>query len=116
MATGKKAFEGASQASIIAAILERTPPAISTIQRMTPPALDHVVRACLAKDPDERVQTAHDVRLQLKWILEGGSQVGVPAAVISSRRRRGWFGWVVAGLFAVTTTALLLMVLVRRGT
>jgi len=93
MAAGKKAFEGGSHASLIAAILERTPPAISTIQPMAPPALDHVVRACLAKDRDERIQTAHDVGLQLKWIQEGGSQMGVPAAVVSSRRRRGWIAW-----------------------
>jgi len=116
MATGRKAFEGGSQASLIAAILERTPPAISTIQPMTPPALDHVVRACMAKDRDERIQTAHDVRLQLQWIREGGSQVGVPAALVSSRKRRGWIGWGLAGVLAVTTAALALMVLGRQET
>src|SRR5207253_713482 len=51
MATARKAFEGKSQASLIAAILEHTPPPISTIQPMTPPALDRVVKTCLAKDP-----------------------------------------------------------------
>jgi len=113
MATGKKAFEGQSQASLIAAILERTPPAISTLQPSNPPALDHIVRACLAKDPDERVQTAHDVRLQLQWIREGGSQIGVPAAVASSRRRRSWLGWGLAGLLGVSTIVLAFLLLGR---
>ena len=58
MATGKKAFEGKSQASVIATILETDPPPMSSLQPMTPPALDRVVKRCLAKDPDERWQTA----------------------------------------------------------
>src|SRR6266478_4235863 len=86
MATGRKAFEGKSQASLIAAILEREPPPISTIQTMVPPALDHVVRTCLAKEPDARWQTAHDVLLQLKWIAETGSQAGIPKPLISRRK------------------------------
>jgi Tol biopolymer transport system component len=88
MATGKKAFEGRSQASLIAAILEREPPAISTLQPMSPPALDRVVKTCLAKDPDERFQTAHDLRMQLQWLSEGGSQAGVPAPVAARRKYR----------------------------
>ena len=58
MATGKRAFEGKSQASVIAAILEDDPPPMSSLQPMTPPALDRVVKKCLAKEPDERWQTA----------------------------------------------------------
>src|SRR5258706_7721156 len=81
MATGKKAFEGKSRASVIAAILEREPPPIASLQSLTPPALDHVVRTCMAKDPDARRQTAHDVMLELKWIPEGGSQGGAPTPV-----------------------------------
>src|SRR5215469_14370866 len=79
MATGKRAFTGKSQASIVAAILAAEPQPISTVQPMSPPALDRVVKICLAKEPDERWQTAHDVKLQLQWIAEGGLQVGVPA-------------------------------------
>jgi Tol biopolymer transport system component len=71
MATGKKAFEGKSQASLIAAILERDPPLMSSLQPMTPPALDHVVRTCLAKDPENRWQTTRDLQLELKWIAAG---------------------------------------------
>src|SRR6202165_1670338 len=75
MATGKGAFEGKSQASLIAAILEREPPAMSSLQPMTPPALDRVVKKCLAKDPEKRWQGATDLCDELKWIGEGGSQV-----------------------------------------
>ncbi len=77
MATGKHAFEGKSQASLIAAILEREPPAMSSLQPMTPPALDRVVKRCLAKEPDERCQSAKDLTDELKWIVEGGSKVAL---------------------------------------
>ena len=92
MATGKRAFEGKTTASVIAAVLERDPPPISAVQPMSPPALDRVVKTCLAKDPDERFQTVHDVKLQLKWIVEGGSQAGAPAPVAARRknRERAW--------------------------
>jgi Tol biopolymer transport system component len=75
MATGKRAFEGKSQASLIVAILEREPPAMSSLQPMTPPALNRVVKKCLAKEPENRWQTPKDLCDELKWIAEGGSQV-----------------------------------------
>ncbi len=107
MATARKAFEGQSQASLIAAILEHTPPPISTIQPMTPPALDRVVRTCLAKDPEDRWQSAHDVASELKWIAEAGSQAGAPAVVVKRRRSREWLAWTVAAvLLAVATAAI----------
>src|SRR5271169_4804807 len=70
MATGVKAFEGKSQASLIAKILEADPPPISSLQPMTPPALERVVKTCLAKDPDDRWQTARDLTRELKWASE----------------------------------------------
>ncbi|MGH9774041.1 MAG: protein kinase domain-containing protein [Candidatus Acidiferrales bacterium] len=103
MATGKRAFEGKSQASVIAAILEREPPPISTLQPMSPPALDRVVKICLAKDPDERFQSAHDLKLQLEWIRDAGSQAGVPAPVIARRRISHRVAWAFAGIFVVAT-------------
>jgi serine/threonine protein kinase len=106
MATGRKAFEGKSQASLIAAILDRMPPPISTVQPMTPPALDRVVKTCLEKDPEDRWQTAHDVMLELKWVAEGGSQAGLPAPVVARRRSRERIAWVVAGILAASTIAL----------
>jgi serine/threonine protein kinase len=88
MLTGRRPFQGKSKVSLIAAILEHDPPPISSIQPLSPPALDRLIRICLAKDPDDRWQTAHDVLLQLKWISEGGSLAGVPAPVASRRRHR----------------------------
>ncbi len=90
MATGKRAFEGKSQASLIAAILEREPPAISSLQPMTPPALDRVVKKCLAKEPDDRWYAAKDLCDELKWIAEGGSQVTLaPTTAVKGIRSLG---------------------------
>jgi Tol biopolymer transport system component len=88
MATGVKAFTGKTQASIVAAILAAEPQPISVVRPMSPPALDRVVKVCLAKDPDERFQSVHDLKLQLRWIVEGGSQAGVPAPVATRRKNR----------------------------
>ena len=88
MATGKPAFNGRTKASLIAAILSSEPKSISEVAPMTPPALGRVIRTCLAKDPDERWQTAHDLKLQLQWIAESGSQAGVPAPVAAKRKNR----------------------------
>ena len=90
MVTGKKAFEGEGQASLISAIMTADPPAMSTLQSMTPPALDHVVKTCLAKKPDDRWQTAGDVGRQLKWIVEGGSQPSIAASATAVPQRAGW--------------------------
>src|ERR1700684_1556393 len=70
MATGRKAFEAKSQASLIAAILKEDPKPLRELQPLTPLALEHVVKACRAKDPDERPQSAHDLKLQLEWMRE----------------------------------------------
>src|ERR1700674_76171 len=88
MATGKKCFEGKSQASLIAAILDRDPPPMSSLQPMTPPALDRVVKKCLRKDRDDRWQSAHDITDELKWIAESGAHTGAsaPAAAVKSIR------------------------------
>ena len=94
MATGNRAFTGKSQANIVAAILAADPQPISTVQPMSPPAMDRVVKACLAKDPEERLQSAHDVKLQLKWIAEGATQT-VPTY------RRSRLGWIAAGIAAL---------------
>ncbi|HEV2021060.1 MAG TPA: protein kinase, partial [Terriglobales bacterium] len=106
MATGKRAFEGKSQISIASAILEKEPEPISRVQPMTPPALEHVVKTCLAKDPEERFQTAHDVKLQLRWIAESGSQAGVAPPVVAHRRHREWLAWAVAGMMALAAGLL----------
>jgi serine/threonine protein kinase/Tol biopolymer transport system component len=106
MATGRRAFEGKSQTSVIAAILEREPPPISSLQPMSPPQLDRVVKLCLAKDPGERIQSAHDVKLQLEWIRDAGSQAGVPAPVVAHRKHRERIAWLAAALLTMTTVLL----------
>ncbi len=115
MATGKKAFEGKSQASLIAKILEVDPPPISSLQPMTPPALDRVVKKCLAKDPDDRWQSAGDLRDELKWISEAGSQAGVAAPVVAHRRSRERIAWALAATAcaALLVAAALVFVYLR---
>src|SRR5579859_4624496 len=98
MATGKPAFSGKSRASLIAAILTTEPAPISQLQPMTPVALEHVVKKCLAKDPDERWQSAGDLASELSWILTAGSQAGTAAPSISPRKRRERAIWIGAGL------------------
>jgi serine/threonine protein kinase/Tol biopolymer transport system component len=74
MATGKRAFDGETQASVIGAIMSSVPPPISSLQPMTPPALDRVVKKCLAKEPDDRWHASKDLCDELKWIAGGSSQ------------------------------------------
>jgi Tol biopolymer transport system component len=111
MATGKRAFEGRSQASLISSIMSAEPAPIATISPLNPPALERLVRACLAKEPEERVQTAHDVKLQLQWIAEGGSQAGVAAPIAARRRSRERLAWIVAGTAILAAAAFAFMAL-----
>ena len=106
MARGKRACEGKAQASLIAAILEREPPPMTELQPMTPAALDRLVRTCLAKSPDDRFQSAHDVWLQLKWMTEGGSAAGLPAPIVARRTRLERATWLaLTGAVAIISGA-----------
>ena len=97
MVTGRRAFEGKSQASLIAAILEHDPPAMSTLQAMSPPPLGRVVKKCLAKDPEARWYSAHDLHDELRWIAETGPGMTATAAASASHPARQWsLGWLVA--------------------
>ena len=87
MVTGRAPFGGGSQASVIAAILEKQPPALAAVHPVTPPALERLVALCLAKDPDERWQSAHDVRLQLQEIA---AEVAGDAAAKRGEGRTRW--------------------------
>ena len=78
MLTGKKAFDGGSGPDLIDAILHAEPPAISAPQPLTPPALDRIVNTCLAKDPDNRWQSARDLSRELQWVAHGPT---APAAI-----------------------------------
>jgi eukaryotic-like serine/threonine-protein kinase len=111
MMTGRRAFEAATQASLIAKILETDVPAVSTLTPMAPPVFDHLVQGCLAKEPADRWHTAHDVKLQLQWIQAQGSHAAAaPLGAVPPRRRR-WVPWLVVGAvvaWALVATMLLL--------
>jgi Tol biopolymer transport system component len=96
MITGRKAFAASTQASLIGAILKDHPPAISSLVAVTPPALDRVIGKCLAKEPDDRWQTASDLRDELRWIADGAPALDAPMPA-TAKRRREWVAW---GLFA----------------
>jgi serine/threonine-protein kinase len=104
MATGKKAFEGKSQASLIAAIMEKEPPAMAEIQPVTPPVLDWVVKRCLAKEPDERVQTAADLMAELRWVTEIGTQVGLSRSATAPALWKRAIPWSMATAVIVIAT------------
>jgi Tol biopolymer transport system component len=117
MATGKAAFEGQSQASLISAIMKDEPCSIMELAPLSPPALERLVRQCLAKDPDDRWQSAGDLARELAWVRDAGSQAGVPlvsgadrGAHIKSRERLLWG----AALLAAVLVAIAIATVPRR--
>ena len=110
MTTGRQAFEGRSHASLIAAIMEHEPAAMRTVDPMSPPSLEHLVRRCLAKDPDERWQSARDVLHELHWVAEAAPDNGA-AAVAAPRHRRERLAW---GLLVLALAAAVTALVVLR--
>ena len=108
MITGRRAFEGKSQLSVFSSILEKDPEPISASQPLAPPMLDRVVRACLAKDPADRIQSAHDVAMDLRWIADSTTAESAPgeATKSSPQFNKSW---------AAATVALLLAFIVVAG-
>jgi Tol biopolymer transport system component len=98
MVAGRRAFEGKTKTSVIASILDRDPPALTEVNPEAPPPLARVVASCLAKDPDDRWQSAHDVGLELKTLRDGVSSASAAAAMSPRRRlfRAAAIGTVVA--------------------
>ena len=88
MVTGKKAFTGKTHASLISSILKDEPRPIIELQPLAPPLLDHIVCRCLAKDPDERWQSASDLTRELRWINESSASARVAASPVARRARR----------------------------
>lgn len=91
MLTGKRAFDGTNAASVIAAILERPAP---SVKEVAPAALDRVLGRCLEKDPDERWQTAHDLKAELVWIAGGGTEIPRQAEGYSSSKKWTGSAWI----------------------
>jgi len=106
MVSGRQAFAGASQASVVSAILHEEPAPLSSLQPLTPPALDHVVRKCLAKEPDERWQSAKDVASELRWIAQENTHPTPAAPVSAGRRGREVAAWVAVLLASSAALAL----------
>ena len=104
MLTGSRPFEGKSQISVASAILEKEPESISKAQPLTPPAFEYLVTTCLAKNPDDRYQSAHDVVLQLKGIAQGGAPV--LQSTEKEENRRELLAWLIAGGLALTADRL----------
>ena len=103
MATGKRAFDGKTQGSIIGSILANDPPPVSSVAPTSPAPLDRVVRLCLAKDPDERFQCVHDLRLELERIADTAAAAQVPRG---ANRKQHWLPWTAAAVLALATIAL----------
>ena len=101
MVTGRRAFEGKTQLSVMSAILEREPEPMANVQPTSPAALDYTVRTCLEKNPDDRLRTAHDVKLQLAWIANSGSQTGAPALPASKPHPKLWLAAIAVLTLAV---------------
>ena len=107
MVTGKKAFDGASPASLIGAILKDVPPLVSDFQPISPTTLDRTVKKCLAKDPDGRWQSTGDLLDELKWVTEGSASVSTSTVEVGSKNR-GRIAWIAA-------TAVLVVLVVVLG-
>jgi serine/threonine protein kinase/Tol biopolymer transport system component len=114
MVTGSRPFGGKSQISVASAILEKEPEPISAVQPLTPPAFEHIISACLAKNPEERFQTAQDVALQLKWIAKSGTQVLRSTEKKGNKREQ--LAWLIAGVLALMLIAIVLLWRGPKGT
>jgi serine/threonine protein kinase/Tol biopolymer transport system component len=106
MFTGKRAFEGSNAASVITAVMTTNPPPLASVQPMSPPALDHLVTTCMAKDAEERRQNTHDVLLELRWLAGVTGQSAVPLTPVRPRSRRSYWWPAAAAVFLVSTLAI----------
>jgi Tol biopolymer transport system component/predicted Ser/Thr protein kinase len=103
MVTGKRAFEGKTQASLIGAIMHATPAPIAAMSPLAPAALDHLVGTCLAKDPDDRWQSVGDLKRDLQWMAAVGAQTAGPGPVVARRRVREYVAWGLTALVTLVT-------------
>jgi Tol biopolymer transport system component len=119
MVTGQRAFDGKSQASLIGAIMNTQPVPVSQVVTLAPPALDRLVLAMLAKDPADRVQSAHDVKLHLAWLADAApatSSAALPLPGVSAAVKRSrWPLFAGVGIGAAAVTAAMMLLLPRGG-
>ena len=109
MICGRRPFAGDSRASLMAAIVAAEPQPLLSLQPLTPPSLEHVIRRCLAKDPDDRWQTARDLAAELRWIAEADPAGTTATPGVSRRTRRAalWGGLAGAALTAGVVAAVM---------
>jgi len=108
MITGRRAFQGKSPASVIAAILAAEPPPLTSLEPQAPPALERVVKTCLAKDPEERWQSAREVKHALEWVSEAVLAPAVPKKMLART------GWILAAVFLLATLLTAVLALRRE--
>ncbi len=113
MVTGRRAFDGKSPISLASAIVDKEPVPVRSLKPMTPHALDHTIRVCLAKDPSDRWQSARDLWLELKWATEPDPRDDAATSAAPHRRRREWIAWSVGALGIAT--GVLFVALQRPG-
>ena len=112
MVSGKRAFEGKTLVSVAASILEKEPDSIRTLQPLTPASLERAIRKCLAKDPDERWQSAGDLASELKWIAEGsaaGTSAVTSAVLVRGMRVSEWLAWMFCTMAVIGVIVLSLV-------
>ena len=118
MSTGRPAFAGRSQASLISAIMTSEPPPVSSLAPLAPAGFDRLVRTCLTKDREERARSAHDVKLQLLGLQEASTASGMAAAPATGHARRPYrtsMAWIVAAVASVVAIALAVTLVTRGG-
>ena len=109
MTTGTRPFQGKSQISLASSILEKDPDPVSSTKPNTPPAFEHVVVTCLQKNPEDRYQTAHDIKLDLQWIAaDRTTPASAPAPPAPARNHLGWIAALVAAVLLAGTAGFLL--------
>ena len=105
MVTGKRPFEGKSQVSLMASILEHDPKPASSIQPSVPAGVEHLIQNCLSKDPEDRFQSAREVGRELTWIAANR----VPTAISAAVERRSRLPWAAAAIFLIVAIAFALI-------
>lgn len=106
MLAGRRAFEGESRASLIGSIMKDEPRPLSEIQPTSPPVMDRLIRKCLRKNPEDRWQSAKDLKDELEWIASAGSQAGVAKFITSKRLWRFRLSWLLTVLTTAATVVL----------
>jgi Tol biopolymer transport system component len=115
MLTGRPAFEGKTRASLLGAILKDEPPRVSALRPLAPAALDRIISTCLAKDQDDRYQSARDLGRDLKWVASGSSD-DATAGTATPPARSNRVAWLVAALSTIAFIATAVIALRREVT